>query len=68
MPMQCNINLSITSEDVTRLLNLNGRVEAVAGYLSRSSYVDRRTIADMLGIELQEEKKSAEDDSAVGDH
>lgn len=50
------------------LLMLAGRVEAVGAYLSHEKYsVDRKVIADMLGITLQEEKENAKDDSTDGD-
>lgn len=67
--MNKQYNENFTSEnEFEELLMLAGRVEAVGAYLSHEKYsVDRKVIADMLGITLQEEKENAKDNRADGD-
>lgn len=67
--MSKQYNENFTSEnEFEELLMLAGRVEAVGVYLSHEKYsVDRKVIADMLGITLQEEKENAKDNRTDSD-
>lgn len=67
--MSKQYNENFTPEDANEeLLMLVGRVEAVGAYLSHEKYlVDRKVIANMLGITLQEDKDNAKDNSTDGD-
>ena len=61
-------DFDFSQKDARELLVLYGRVEAVAAYLSKEPYPNKRVIAAMLGITLRKEVKNDEtkDDSANG--
>lgn len=66
--MRKQYNSGFTPEDgLEELIMLAGRVEALGAYLENERFPDRKIMAAMLGIDIQEEEKNGKDYSTNDD-
>lgn len=66
--MRKQYNSGFTPEDgLEELIMLSGRVEALGAYLENERFPDRKVMAAMLGIDIQEEEKNGKDYSTNDD-